>query len=83
MNVFADAVQEWLKLGGKFTMSDDSHGISHVATNYARGITYLESLGVEHVWTFRRWPHPGVETSTKAALEDASVPLREFRECFN
>ncbi|PNY29383.1 histidinol-phosphatase [Tolypocladium capitatum] len=75
--------EEWFKMGGKFTMSDDSHGIGHIATNYARGITYLESLGVEHVWTFQRRPHPGVENSTRAALEDASVPLREFREAFN
>lgn len=80
----ADSAQEWLKMGGKFTMSDDSHGIAHIATNYARGIAYLESLGVEHVWTFRRRPPLGVESPTKkATLEEAAVSLKEFRKHFS
>ncbi|GJN66465.1 histidinol-phosphatase [Purpureocillium lilacinum] len=80
--------EEWLKMGGKFTMSDDSHGIAHVATNYARGAAYLESLGVEHVWTFRRRPQPalggdagGKGTGTHT-LDETAVPLREFTQLF-
>lgn len=69
-------------MGGKFTMSDDSHGIAQVATNYSRAITYLESLGVKEVWTFQRTPHPGTGEPTKASLEDVSVPLSVFRESF-
>lgn len=67
-------------MGGKFTMSDDSHGIAQVATNYSRAITYLESLGVKEVWTFRR--RPLAEGQSKAVLEDVSVPLSVFRESF-
>ncbi|KAJ6444877.1 histidinol-phosphatase [Purpureocillium lavendulum] len=75
--------EEWLKMGGKFTMSDDSHGIAHLATNYARGAAYLESLGVEHVWTFRRRPHPGLgDGDARATLEDTPVPLSEFTRLF-
>ena len=70
-------------MGGKFTMSDDSHGIAQVATNYARGIEYLASLGVREVWTMRRSPHPGVEGETKAKLEDVQVPLDVFRAQFS
>ncbi|RDA91042.1 hypothetical protein CP533_2553 [Ophiocordyceps camponoti-saundersi (nom. inval.)] len=65
--------QKWLSMGGKFTMSDDSHGIAQVATNYARGISYLESLGVESVWTLDR---------QNATLREKSVPLAEFRKHF-
>ncbi|KAF7560755.1 hypothetical protein G7046_g3410 [Stylonectria norvegica] len=71
--------REWLKVGGKFTFSDDSHGIAQVATNYARTVTYLESLGVEEVWTLQRTPHPGVEGTTKAKLKEVGVPLAVFR----
>lgn len=71
-----------MKIGGKFTMSDDSHGIAHIATNYSRALTYLESLGVNEVWTFQRRPQPGTEGQTKATLEDISVPLSVFRESF-
>ncbi|KPM46144.1 hypothetical protein AK830_g480 [Neonectria ditissima] len=74
--------EEWLKMGGKFTFSDDSHGIAQVATNYARTVTYLESLGVKEVWTFRRTPHPGLEGGSRATIEDVAVPLSVFRENF-
>lgn len=73
-------MQEWLKLGGRFTLSDDSHGTSHVATNYLGAVTYLQNLGVEQVYTFRRSPHP--YTGERARLEDVAVPLSEIRSQF-
>ncbi|KAK4069216.1 hypothetical protein Trihar35433_5795 [Trichoderma harzianum] len=75
--------EEWLKLGGRFTMSDDSHGIAQVATNYSRALTFLESLGVKHVWTFERKNHPEAGETTKAELIDVGVPLSEFRRNFS
>ncbi|KAF5018575.1 hypothetical protein F66182_9432 [Fusarium sp. NRRL 66182] len=74
--------EEWIKMGGKFTFSDDSHGIAQVATNYAQAVTYLESLGVKQVWSLKRAPHPGVEGTTRATVEQVSVPLSEFRKHF-
>ncbi|KAJ4264987.1 hypothetical protein NW762_005230 [Fusarium torreyae] len=74
--------EEWIKMGGKFTFSDDSHGIAQVATNYARTVTYLESLGIKEVWTFERSPHPGIEGTTRATVKEVSVPLSEFRKHF-
>ncbi|KAH8172106.1 PHP domain-containing protein [Sarocladium implicatum] len=74
--------EEWLKMGGKFTMSDDSHGIAQVATNYARATEYLASLGVEEVWTLERTPHPGLAGEQRASLEDVKVSLAVFRETF-
>ncbi|KAL6901505.1 histidinol phosphate phosphatase H [Trichoderma evansii] len=75
--------EQWLQLGGKFTMSDDSHGIAQVATNYSRALTFLESLGVEQVWTFQRQDHPEAGEVTKAALNDVSVSLKDFRQHFS
>ncbi|KAL1891227.1 hypothetical protein Cpir12675_005044 [Ceratocystis pirilliformis] len=69
--------EEYLKMGGRFTFSDDSHGTAQVTTNYARGLDYLESLGVIEVWTFKRTP-PTV-AGEKGTLEDVSVTLAEFR----
>ncbi|KAK0386135.1 hypothetical protein NLU13_5972 [Sarocladium strictum] len=77
-----EIAQEWLKMGGKFTMSDDSHGIAQVATNYGRAAAYLSSLGVEDVWTFKRAPHPGLEAQARAELEAVSVPLSVFTQQF-
>ncbi|KAK4074545.1 uncharacterized protein Triagg1_5141 [Trichoderma aggressivum f. europaeum] len=75
--------EEWLKLGGKFTMSDDSHGIAQVATNYSRALTFLESLGVQQVWTFQRQSHPEAGETIKATLIDVGVPLKDFRLHFS
>jgi len=66
-------------MGGKFTFSDDSHGIAQVATNYVRGLNYLEGLGVKEVWTLERPTHPG-DGKTKSELVEKSVSLEEFRE---
>jgi histidinol-phosphatase (PHP family) len=74
--------EEWLKMGGKFTMSDDSHGIAQVATNYLRALDYLESLGVTEVWTLERELHwEGQSGTKKTPLREKSVTLTEFREC--
>lgn len=42
--------EEYLRLGGKLTLSDDSHGVDHIATNFTKALEFLESLGVEEVW---------------------------------
>jgi len=65
--------EEFKKMGGKFTLSDDSHGITQVGTNYGRTIGYLEGLGVEEVWTFER---------TKGNLEVKSVSLADVKASF-
>ncbi|OBT68706.1 hypothetical protein VE03_01631 [Pseudogymnoascus sp. 23342-1-I1] len=46
--------KEYLSLGGKFTLSDDSHGVAQVGLNFARVKTYLEEVGVETLWYLER-----------------------------
>jgi histidinol-phosphatase (PHP family) len=43
--------EHFLGIGGMLTLSDDSHGVAHVGTNYEKGIAYLESLGVKDLYT--------------------------------
>lgn len=81
-NAEADLRQEWLSMGGKFTLSDDSHGIEQVATNYSRTIAYLQSLGVQQVWTLRRKAQPRSDSSSKAELEEVGIQLEEIRQQF-
>ncbi|WYZ45185.1 hypothetical protein EsH8_VIII_000501 [Colletotrichum jinshuiense] len=74
--------EAWLEIGGRFTFSDDSHGIAQVATNYKRNLDYLESLGVKEVFTFERGPSEGVNGDAAAPLREKSVALEAFRENF-
>ncbi|KAK0712140.1 polymerase/histidinol phosphatase-like protein [Apiosordaria backusii] len=74
-----EIAEEWVKMGGRFTFSDDSHGIGQVATNYLRGLDYLESLGVQEVWTLERDTHPGTVDGKKSGLREKSVTIGEFK----
>ncbi|KAK0627662.1 polymerase/histidinol phosphatase-like protein [Immersiella caudata] len=68
--------KEWVGMGGRFTFSDDSHGVAQVATCYARGLEYLEGLGVSEVWT---WERVGGGEGVKAELKEKGVGIGEFR----
>lgn len=72
--------EAWLRMGGKFTMSDDSHGIAQVATNYGRALDYLESLGVKEVWSLKRETQAGEQGGEKSVLEEVSITMEDFRK---
>ncbi|KAI1109710.1 histidinol-phosphatase [Nemania sp. NC0429] len=74
--------EKWLSLGGKFTLSDDSHGIAQVGTNFQRALDFLSSLDVTTLWTLRREgqdQHCVTGTITKATLTEVPVPVNEIR----
>jgi histidinol-phosphatase (PHP family) len=43
-------VEEFMKMGGRFTLSDDSHGVVQVGLNFKRTVAYMKSLGIKEVW---------------------------------
>ncbi|KAI0542941.1 histidinol-phosphatase [Xylaria digitata] len=73
--------EKWLSLDGKFTLSDDSHGIAQLGTNYARALDFLSSLDVKTLWTLRREPQheDGAAGKTKPSLTEVAVPADEVR----
>ncbi|KAK4240897.1 Polymerase/histidinol phosphatase-like protein [Achaetomium macrosporum] len=73
-----EIAEEWVRMGGRFTFSDDSHGTAQVATNYHRGLDYLEGLGVRELWALERRPGTGGE-GRKAEVVERSVTIDEFR----
>ncbi|KAI1098306.1 histidinol-phosphatase [Jackrogersella minutella] len=72
--------EEWLRRGGRFTLSDDSHGVAQVGTNYARALDFLAALGVTALWKLRRDPREGLLAGgEKAGLVEEEVPLGDVR----
>lgn len=65
-------------MGGKFTFSDDSHGVAQVGTNYLRGLDYLEGLGVKELWTLER-VESADDDDGKGELQEKAVTIAEFR----
>ncbi|USP74679.1 hypothetical protein yc1106_01953 [Curvularia clavata] len=41
--------QMFLRMGGGFVMSDDSHGIDHIGTNYARLLEFVKRVGIDRM----------------------------------
>jgi hypothetical protein len=60
-------------MGGKFTLSDDSHCVGHVCTNYAQTMDFLEGLGVKEVYVLER--HEDSSSSQKSELVCVPVEL--------
>ncbi|KAI1755262.1 histidinol-phosphatase [Xylaria castorea] len=75
--------EKWLSLGGKFTLSDDSHGIAQLGTNYGRALDFLSSLDVTTLWTLRREPQhqeSTIKTTTETSLTEVVVSVDEIRD---
>jgi histidinol-phosphatase (PHP family) len=65
-----------LSLGGKFTLSDDSHGVVQVGLNFERVKSYLEDVGVETLWYLERDANEPLDTS--GTLRLTNVALKEL-----
>jgi histidinol-phosphatase (PHP family) len=71
--------EEYLKMGGKLTLSDDSHGIAQVGTNFERAFAYLESLEVKELFLLES---TGVLAQEKKSVCIRSVTLAEAKASF-
>ncbi|KAI9799366.1 MAG: histidinolphosphatase [Piccolia ochrophora] len=46
----------FLNMGGAFTLSDDAHGVAHVATHYAALLAFIDEMGIKEVCYLERAP---------------------------
>jgi histidinol-phosphatase (PHP family) len=73
----------FLRLGGAFVMSDDSHGIDQIGTNYARLLSFIQKAGIEELHYIdpsgvredKRFPSAGFASITTSGL--AASPFWE------
>jgi len=73
----ARAITEtFLAMGGKLTLSDDSHGIDQVGTNFGRAVEFLESLGVVEVFLLEAKDHVKGLDITGVKLTDVKSSFR-------
>ena len=73
--------EEFMKMGGKFTLSDDSHGLAQVGTNFVRAFEYLESLGVKELFLLEG-DGANLDAKSKRALSTRSVALSSMKASF-
>lgn len=39
---------------GRFVLSDDSHGISHIGTNYGKALQFMKTTGISEIYYFAK-----------------------------
>lgn len=49
-----DIANRIIEKGGRFCMSDDSHGVAQVGLNYGKCVDYLKDLGVKRIYYLAR-----------------------------
>ncbi|RKF57237.1 putative histidinol-phosphatase [Golovinomyces cichoracearum] len=68
--------EAFLAIGGKLTLSDDSHGIDQVAACYPQALEYMESLGLKEIWCLDRKDGEESLSSCIVSLQDIKESLK-------
>lgn len=68
----ADQIQAFLEIGGRFTLSDDSHGVDQVGLNYHKTIDCVERAGITELYCLA----PALKSETPVSDHFASVQWR-------
>lgn len=50
----AEICEAFLRRGGRFTLSDDCHGVEQVGTNYEGVLEFVEKAGIREVYFLER-----------------------------
>ncbi|KAF8463994.1 Polymerase/histidinol phosphatase-like protein [Kalaharituber pfeilii] len=69
-----------LSKGGRFTFSDDSHGMAQVGLNYHELLQFAESLGVAKIHYLQRLPTGRVAIDCLGPCQVHSITLAELRQ---
>lgn len=60
-------------------MSDDSHGIDHIGTNYARLLAFIQTVGTDRMHYIERAEQgKGTTTTTTTSTRVASIALTDL-----
>jgi histidinol-phosphatase (PHP family) len=66
-----------MSVGGRFTLSDDSHGVAQVGTNYPRLLEFIKKAGIKEIWCADRKPENISDARFRAGYSSISVEALE------
>lgn len=67
--------EAFLKMGGRLTLSDDSHGIAQIGTCYPEALKYISSLGTTEIWCLDREKGAADISHRSISLQDIEASL--------
>lgn len=66
--------QAFLQMGGRFTLSDDSHGIDHVGTNYRKALDWITTkTSIKELYYLERVNGPSTDVVDKTVARNIAV----------
>jgi len=48
-----------LKMQGRFVLSDDSHGVDQIGTNYGKALEFIKTTGIQEIYRFGKGSSEG------------------------
>lgn len=66
-------VQEFHKMGGKFTLSDDSHGVDQLCTHYEQALDCVERAGISELVYFTKRGSDGATISDQVSTQSVTI----------
>lgn len=69
-------------MGGRFCLSDDSHGTAQVGLNYHRVLSFIEKTGIQEVYYLEHipsLPETGSRDMTPASSKASMTSLEQFQ----
>jgi len=45
-----EIMEEWRRMGGRMTLSDDSHGVDHLCTHYGHAFECIKAAGIDELY---------------------------------
>jgi histidinol-phosphatase (PHP family) len=76
--VHTDMYQEFIKKGGRFALSDDSHATSQVGLNFQKVLSFLESTGIDKVYHFTSKTDNSFDTSSVKSVSLDQLKKHKF-----
>lgn len=75
---FADVMskQEFLKMGGRFTFSDDSHATDQIGLNFGKVLDFMVATGIQEVYCLTSGHNNDFEAATKTARKVSVAELK-------
>ncbi|KAG9947786.1 histidinol-phosphatase, partial [Aureobasidium melanogenum] len=74
----AEVCKEFIKKGGRFALSDDSHATSQVGLNFSKVLSFLESTGISQVYHFISKSDNSFDTSTAKSVSLDQLKKHKF-----
>ncbi|KAI5777805.1 polymerase/histidinol phosphatase-like protein [Geopyxis carbonaria] len=75
-----DICKVFMELGGRFTLSDDSHGVEQIGQNYYRVLEYIHEIGLGEIHYLEKLPMGEIATNVLDACAVRTMSVEDLKK---